>query len=399
MKKYTEEEQLRLLRAEKLQEQGNIEFAEAYYTKALRYFQQALQGYQTLNYNKGIIEVYLSRGMLYLREGKKELTSKDYNDALQMAQEGGFPFLTARSYAHLAILHRSMGDNHTALAFHRKSLDINQRFGNKTSEAIDLNNMGNSYYDIGEYEPALDLFQRAMNIGLVVGDTRLVANTLANMGNIYQILGKYELSIEKYTEATEIAIQIESRQIEGAYLLNLAKTLCCIGKYTQAIQKSTLALNIAIKIQNMPQKGSILGEIGRIYFHTGEYERSLLYLNKALELVRKINNKREEGLFLGYQSKSLYAMGKKEEAKRNLQAAISICESISFPAQHLFQGLLATWKAQSGHTEEALALIQYSDSKLLSQSTQRVCLIVQNVVHRQQAFVFCIENKDHPQQY
>ena len=65
MENHTEQEQLFLLEAESLIEQGNIEEAECFYDNAMEFYKQAMSIYETINHPKGNIAVSIAIAKIF----------------------------------------------------------------------------------------------------------------------------------------------------------------------------------------------------------------------------------------------------------------------------------------------------------------------------------------------
>ena len=109
MKTYTEEE-IKLLEAHNLVENGKIEETEAFYDEAMEYYNMAMEIYDELKYPKGKVEVLNATAMILQNKGEYQQSLERLEAALAIAQDNGFYFIKSKIYLRQGIVFENLAD-------------------------------------------------------------------------------------------------------------------------------------------------------------------------------------------------------------------------------------------------------------------------------------------------
>ncbi|SMF36573.1 Tfp pilus assembly protein PilF [Alteromonadaceae bacterium Bs31] len=179
----------------------------------------------------------------------------------------------AEYYNNLAMLQMEKGDYASAIAYMRKSIDINKRIGSVWS------NLGVAYKITGH----LDLAEQAYLNGLKHDKRNL--SIINNTYILYRQTGRHEA-------AAKFARKVERYSKHNPYYLEkLAVADMSLGDYKSAIA----LLRKAAKIKPMEAKFHI--ELAYAYHQLGDYENSIKSATKAQQ------NATSDGESEGYQAK------------------------------------------------------------------------------------------------
>ena len=118
------------------------------------------------------------------------------------------------------------GNLSKALEYHSKSLDINQKIGNKQGIALNLSNIADVYVDRakalhskGEIskidsfcKAALDIDRKALSIDREIGNKDGMSTVLASTGNVYLLQKKYGLAKAYLDSALTVSKEIGQKE-------------------------------------------------------------------------------------------------------------------------------------------------------------------------------------------
>jgi len=233
-------------------------------------------------------------GTAYYSLGKYEQAIGFHQKSLEIQQKIGDRNREGLSLLNLGNVYNSLGEYEQAIGFHQKSLEIQQEIGDRNREGLSLMNLGNAYNYLGEYQRAIDYLQRSLKIQQEIGDHYGEGSSLNNLGNAYNCLGEYQRAIDFYQKSLEIQQKIGDRYGEGSSLNNLGNTCNFLGKYQQAINYFQKSLEIQQEIGDRYGEGLSLMNLGNAYNFLGKYQCAIDYYQKSLAIFQQIGTKKSE---------------------------------------------------------------------------------------------------------
>ncbi len=112
---------------------------------------------------------------------------------------------------HLGILAQARGDYDEAARQYQRSLDINERLGNKAGMADSYHNLGALAQARGDYDEAARQYQRALDINERLGNQAGMADSYHNLGILAQARGDYDEAARQYQRALDIDERLGSQ--------------------------------------------------------------------------------------------------------------------------------------------------------------------------------------------
>jgi len=271
------------------------------------------------------------------RAGKPALAEARYRDAIRLRERLGGGLGLAAALNGLAFVLESRGRFDEALALHKRSLALTDKYlgpdhpntivaynGVATSlakrrdfkhaevmmrqvlarikrgfgpdhanVATVTNNLGIVNWELGRYQAALALFRKALaihehNLG---PDHPAVARVLNNMGLVYGSLGRYAEALKVYKRA----LAIEAKRLRPGHPRlahaknNIAGVYSDMGKLDLAKAQYEQALAIASKALG-PEHPSVaysLNGLGSVYLRKRDYARARTYYTRALAIWKR----------------------------------------------------------------------------------------------------------------
>src|SRR6266545_2748536 len=233
---------------------------------------------------------HLQNGTL---EARKKSIEK-YHEALGLSRKAGDRSREAITLNNIGEVYWSLGEMQKALEKHNEALPIARAIGDRSGEATTLNNIGEAYRSLGETQKALDKYNEALPILRAIGDHSVEATTLNNIGLVYNLLGEKQKALEKYNEALLIDRAVGYRSGEATTLNNIGAVYRSLGETQKALDKYNEALPIRRATGDRRGEAVTLNNIGVVYQSLGETRKSLENFNEALSIRRAIGDRSGE---------------------------------------------------------------------------------------------------------
>ncbi len=300
------------------------------FQKALSDFQEALQLFKGIDYEKGELRALHSIGLVYERVGRYKESLGHYEQSVEISRRIGFLSGEATTLANMGVICVQLGRFKEALDYTQRAFDINVKLDDVNGAASAIHIMGNAYNSLGEYTMAMGIYQKAIelvrstgnvkregrclnDIGLTLealgfyqealshyqtsleiavrtGDLRGELGTLNNIGIVYLKLGKYEEALSNYRRAGEISREVGFLAGEAKSLMNVGSVLEKIGQYADALDHYEKSIVIFRKIENPVEESRVATNIGVVYNHIGKYDKALEQFAKSIEILKKTDD-------------------------------------------------------------------------------------------------------------
>jgi len=181
--------------------------------KALEYDFRTLHMNEEMGNKNGIANVLANIGSVYKGLGKYKDAMEYYAMTLKVAEELGNKYLIAMELGNIGNAYMDQVDSALekgnkefalkekfpqALDYDMRSLQLNERMGNKLEVALRLSNIGLLYTYAGKYKEAEDYLNRARKLNDSIGALGNIRDNEAALSNLYFKTGKYEQALEHY---------------------------------------------------------------------------------------------------------------------------------------------------------------------------------------------------------
>ena len=190
----------------------------------------------------------------------------------------------------IGLVYNNIGKAQEALKYFQQALLISREVGDRSGEAVTLNNIGLVYNNIGKAQEALKYFQQALPINREVGDRRGVSVTLNNIGLVYLNIGKAQKALKYFEQVLPISREVSHRRQEATTLNNIGAVYDSIGKAQEALKYYQQALPINREVGNRRGEANILSNIGVVYHSMGKPQEALKYYQQALPINREVDS-------------------------------------------------------------------------------------------------------------
>ena len=293
-----------------------LEMAKAYYRMGIIYFrlndlvkskefsEKALKIYEKLGDKTNqaaslymIGEVYLAMG-----DGKNpfpvfEKLQKLYE---QLKDTSGL----GMNYIHIGMAFEHINEYGKSLEYYKKATDIATSV--KSADylfPIAFNLLAIVSAKMGDYPKALDYLHKSLNRNEKDGNKYEVCVNLANIGEIYKDISDYPKALEYYHKALAGNVEVKDKSLDGGILGNIGEVYIQMNNYPKALDYIQQALSINEKIPAKIDMSFNYQYLGDISMKTSQYEKAIEYYQKSIALA-------EENGFKMNIAKSLLSIGR-----------------------------------------------------------------------------------------
>ncbi|MGB3404013.1 MAG: CHAT domain-containing tetratricopeptide repeat protein [Microcoleaceae cyanobacterium] len=298
------------------------------YKKAIEYHQQSLAIFKEIGDRQGKTSVLNNLGITYHRLGQYEKAIEYHQQSLTIAKEIGARQGITNSLNNLGNAYINLGQYEKAIEYHQQSLTIAKEIGDRIKVANSLINLGDAYTNLGQYEKGIAYLQQSLTIAREIGERIKVASSLGNLGIVYRHLGQYKKAIEYHQQSLTIVKEIGARYEEASSLNNLGNAYINLGQYEKAIEYHQQSLTIAQEIGDRIKVANSLGGLGITYHRLGQHEKAIDFFQQSLTIAREIGARNGEGSSLGNLGLAYDSLGQYEKAIEYHQQWLTIAQEI-----------------------------------------------------------------------
>ncbi len=309
------------------------------FPKALESFQQALDIYKEIGDREGIRTTLLqienvqklSEMMRLMEESDRQYHQGNFREALVTAQQSlaitlklGDRSVEALQLNQIGNIYLGLDRYPQALESYQKALAIHQELGERDRIGLTLTNIGDVYLDLSRYDQALESYQKALTIVRAVGDRKGEGINLRGIGTAYSRLSQSKKAQEYYQQALEIQRQMGDRQGEAATLTSIGSAYTELSQYDQALEFYQQALKIDREVNSRSGEAANLSSIGAVYWYLGQYAKALEFYQQALTIRQEIGDRSGEGMTLNNLGNIYLDLGQEVQALKFLEQALTI---------------------------------------------------------------------------
>ena len=249
------------------------------------------------------------------------------NKALEILGKSAPKRETGLVYNNLAEIYYRMGDYKTAETYFIKRLEISKLIGDKPSEAMSLNNIGELKLAFDKVNESREQIEKAVLMAREISTPETLARVLSTCAVYHYEVKDIELSQTTLDEVFSISDLSNYQYIRPQLYILRSRLYLAENDFENALKHAKSALNLSAKSKSIEFQGLSYQVLGDIYFAKSDLESATLNYKQSVAILEKINLlqllKSQNKLALCYQQT------KKTEDYKTLQIAIEqVCEKL-----------------------------------------------------------------------
>jgi diguanylate cyclase (GGDEF)-like protein len=273
--------------------------------------------------NKLKRQALLCRGMARRFCGDLEGSFKDYEDALEQAQEHADEEQQASANLGLGIVHRNRGSHRDALVHFRTGLELARRSGARSTESSLLNCLANVYSVLGSHSEAVSHYLEAIELARSEGDQRGELVMISNLGYLSEEIGALSQALSYYEQSLQLSVALGDLYFQAGTLSNQCSTLRQLGRLKESQIAGELACAQARQLENPIRLGSALQALATVYRDQGQLAQASTHMQEAIACYQEAGSLRYLPGALRLQGEILLRQDNTSAAEQSFQQALA----------------------------------------------------------------------------
>jgi len=289
-------------------------------SKSILFSQQAFGLARKINFEKGIVECYLTIGISYATKGEFQKATSYFGKARELCLKTDNKEILSRVYTELGIVFAKQGNFPESLKNSLAALHLYEQLKHTLSIANEYVNMGILYKQQEKYEDALNNYSNALKILKKINteDSEYSKCCVQNgIGQVYLKQGKYKESLNVLTAALKSAEKFKDPYFDADTNLTIAKNYYFLGNYPTAQIYNSNALQLYKQAEYKTGEADCYITIGLCSFKQGDIKNALLNTNKGLAIGKEIGQMEWVKDAYGNLAKIYNSSGNYEQAYKN----------------------------------------------------------------------------------
>ncbi len=219
-------------------------------------------------------------------------------------------------YAYLlAYYYDQRGIKDSALNLYHRSIELNNKLGNKDYEYLSYNKAGVIHLFEKDYTNAKSLFDRALSLTKEIEDTTVSSEVYINMGIYFGQKKEFNNALEYFKQGARVCSSANKRKGLASAYNNIASTYRFKKDFKRAEEYYMKSLEIHSEIDNKFGVAAAYNNLALFYFKTYQTQKAKKFYLKSLELAKKIESER-------IQKKTLFNLYKVHKANAEHEQAL-----------------------------------------------------------------------------
>jgi CHAT domain-containing protein len=187
--------------------------------------------------------------------------------------------------------HSIKGDEKYAIKLHRQASAIFRNIGDRQSEAITLNALGQAFEYLKEYPMALENYQQALRIFQDNGGLDIAAVSMFKVARIYRLTGELRNALVYYEKCLRLSRAARKSRTEANALSDVALIYASQGSREKTVGQYRKVLRFYAAISDRRGQATALNNLGDFLLRRGEKRKALASYKQALPLSEQAGYK------------------------------------------------------------------------------------------------------------
>lgn len=319
-----EENQRDLCRATSDFIQGAIAFHDGQYQKAKKELNQALELYEELDQEQGIIHAVYQLSLLYLELEETKQATVFLDRLTKRKKELVQSQLLPQVYDVRALLHRMQGEDAQAMMLLKEAAQFAQQAEDVTHYSQLLNQISTIYHSSGQVDSAIFFFNKIIEIKQTIGDDMGLLSDYITVGNLHLELGRYQEAQSNLILALKQAESLQDTLSQTNICLDIARVYLDERLLKPAEKYATQAVLLAQQ-NNIPfHQAQSLVTLGDVHLEFNRQDSALASFQGAANLYQSLNSKKQLANILVKMAEVENSLPRFLEAKTALTEALEV---------------------------------------------------------------------------
>lgn len=269
---------------EALSNLAEVSYAKGDFLKSSRQFEEALKIFTADRNGEARARLFL--GYIAGGIGDTERAFNEISRARELYKETNDKAGEGRALIALGLWH-SARDIEKSIVFHKEALEIFQSIGDRYSEAIAFNAIGQGYDFLGDQPLALNSYQQALRIFDDIAAVDGISTSSFKIARIHARAGRFEQALTYYDRCLQVSHAAGTIRTEGFALTEIATIYVRQGLHERAAAQYQKVLNFFESIGDLRGQALALNSYGDFLLQLGKNQKALEFYTRALPVSEK----------------------------------------------------------------------------------------------------------------
>jgi len=277
------------LLAESLYYQGRAWYRQGKDDDARQVLLQALEKYEDLQDNQGIMRVYITLAGIY--QSYQDLNkSEEYAQlAYQLAEQLQDISGKASSFLSFGIIHFYQGDLEKAEKYFLDSCSLATQIDNVEIITLSLNNLAYIYVERGDYQKAQQVCESSLEMSLEADFKCGEFAVKLSLSRLYhEAWGDSNQALQYLIDGQRLAREMDLGYQEAWVLSNMGIIYLDKGDFQNAKKVLEKAEDL-VQLYDMPGDIGVYTNLGSLYLQTNDLKKAENYITRVLRLATTLN--------------------------------------------------------------------------------------------------------------
>lgn len=239
-------------------------------------------------------ESYLRNGDRYLNNqglvGNQNKAQHQFEQAEQIARDGGLAMLLTQSYYRLSRLWQIKGDNEKALSYSNQAMATAINTDNDTAKVAAYLALGETYLNIKQMPLSFQNFSEARTIAEVSGNNNLLRGAYFGLTRFYSAMHEYGKAIDYTMKSYELDRKVWNGNNMLTDIIWMGDLFGLDKKWDLAEKMYERSIALADTLHYDLNKVDSYFRILSMYFRRNEYSKGLQYMLGQREVLAFLNH-------------------------------------------------------------------------------------------------------------
>ncbi len=258
---------------------------------------------QKINWERGVSAAYADLGINHAAKSLYTKALKYYIQALNIYRKNRYAKGIAAMYSNMALIYQSRADYAQALAYNLKALEQFEWMKDTANMAISNENIGSIYLEQKNYDKTTQYYWAAVTLNKKINNKAALARNMGNMGIVLDNKGNYTQARENHSVALKMNRELGHKYGEQINLANLGIVHLHLKDYGKALFYNNQALVISKEMGDVNSIAINMGNIGETYLLMAQdpshAKNKNQYANAAISNLSAAVNSCRETNFMG----------------------------------------------------------------------------------------------------
>lgn len=267
---------------------GKEQVAQRMDNEAIATYNEALNGYESLNDKRGALETLELLAALTLRTDNAQAAVLHAGRGVKIAEEFNEAVKQMQLLIMLGDARQQLGESDEAEAVYSDALEIARRRGDSTNEGLILYKLGYAQLDSSQPDQAVENWEQALKLFRIQQNREYEGKVMGALGSAYGELNRWAEAINLHHSALHMAREVGDREEEALQLASLGYSSVKANDLPQAVLRYRQSLHLAYAMGDRDTSVSLIVELVRMLMRSPRHLTVCeLLLDDALALDPK----------------------------------------------------------------------------------------------------------------